>query len=515
MQMRSAFGVGHGFILGTYKMSHAYMTAGQHSATIGILANELLLEVFDWYRQISVEQWNNSTVTWITLVHVCRRWRRVVFESPRRLDLWLLCTYGTPVRRALDCWPPLPIVIKYWTDSEFRPPFPEDEDNVLAALEHPDRVREIQLAVTSAQLEKVAERMQVRFPALTSLFLWLDQGTTPALSTAFLAGCAPPRLRDISLVDVTFHGLSGLAFTNDLVSLRLLEVPGAGYTAPGVVATCLSTLPHLRVLSIDSHIPPSESCCGPTPMTCDSLPDFQDASELDSLMARIDAPLLSQVNITFFNQPMFDTPLFFPGLSRFIGQTEVLLAKVADEESSPVLNGLAAMVVPLVSDQPYPGAAGNAALGITCQRAEQTCCQAPLLFNVENLDFRADYIRHDLKEDDVMDGDSVCWPPVEFLHSYSSSPPSGLVERLGSGDCVSELGPQRIAHASKGGGVDKETIRGSLPEPRMISALENLHPLNTLSLHADHQVEQRGVFQRAFSLEFPLTFPPVWDGTYM
>ena len=47
----------------------------------------------------------------ITLAHVCRRWRSIVFQSPRRLNLRLLCTSKTPVRDTLDIWPPLPLII--------------------------------------------------------------------------------------------------------------------------------------------------------------------------------------------------------------------------------------------------------------------------------------------------------------------------------------------------------------------------------------------------------------------
>jgi hypothetical protein len=49
---------------------------------------------------------------WHTLVHVCRRWRDLVFASPRRLNLRLLCRKDTPVREMLDIWPALPIVIQ-------------------------------------------------------------------------------------------------------------------------------------------------------------------------------------------------------------------------------------------------------------------------------------------------------------------------------------------------------------------------------------------------------------------
>src|SRR6267154_1713717 len=255
MEKRIDFVVGLDLTLNIYIMSHTLMTESHHTTIVEILTDDILLEIFDWYRQTLLEQWTN-TWKWVTLVHVCRRWRHVVFGSPCRLGLWLPCTYGTPVRRRLDCWPPLPIFIKYWANLEFRPPSSEDEDNLIAALEHPDRVRRIQLAVTSLQLEKVAERMQTAFTGLTSLSLWLDKGPTPALPKTFLAVSAFPHLRDISLVGVPFPGLPELlASTIDLISLRLLEVPEAGYIPPDVMSACLSTLPHLRSLCIDFHSP--------------------------------------------------------------------------------------------------------------------------------------------------------------------------------------------------------------------------------------------------------------------
>ena len=503
---QSAFGVSHGSALNTYKMSHACVTAGQHKAIFDILTDDVLLEVFDCYRQTSMGQWN-GTWKWTTLVHVCRRWRNIIFGSPRRLDLWLLCTYGTPVRRRLDIWPTWPIVIKYWANLEFKPPSPEDEDNLIAALEHPDRVREIQLSLTSSLLEKVAERMLVRFPALTSLSLWLDRGTgTPrTFPAAFLAGCAS-RLRDISLVGISFPRLPEfLASATDLVSLRLLEVPGAGHIFPDVIATCLSKLPHLRILSIEFHSPPScrynQEHRRPRILTRDTLPsltrfDFRGTSEyLEDFVTRIDAPFLSQVDITFFNQLIFD----IPQLSRFIGQMKGLRsAKVAEVESSPG-NGVS-IAIPLDSDQPYsftPSYLGQIlSFRITCTYLDwqissmaQICRQViSFLSNVEHLDIRADFIR---KENDM---ESIAW--LDFFHSFPS------VEML---RISGELGPL-IAPALDG--VDKEMIRDVLPELRKL-----LFECSRNSAPVEHFVAARELSNRPVDVQHAL-FPCVWDYSY-
>src|SRR6267154_1237755 len=81
--------------------------------SINILPDDVLLEIFDHYtiRPQSYPYSNPQVDAWHKLVHVCQRWRYVVFDSPRRLDLRLLCTNRTPVTKMLHIWPALPIVI--------------------------------------------------------------------------------------------------------------------------------------------------------------------------------------------------------------------------------------------------------------------------------------------------------------------------------------------------------------------------------------------------------------------
>ena len=74
---------------------------------------------------------------WMTLVHVCRRWRSLVFQSPRLLNLRLVCTPKTPLS---DIWPPLPLIILDTPDDGT-----SGLNNIVAALEHNDRVSQIRL----------------------------------------------------------------------------------------------------------------------------------------------------------------------------------------------------------------------------------------------------------------------------------------------------------------------------------------------------------------------------------
>ena len=131
---------------------------GQTKLTIDTLPDDVLLYVFDFYvaQASEVEDWH-------TLVHVCRRWRHLVFESPRRLNLRIECTAETPVREKLDIWPPLPIVIFF--DQKTVP------DNIKAALEHHDRVCRIELYFVACNPEDIIPSLEVPFPMLTDLVL--------------------------------------------------------------------------------------------------------------------------------------------------------------------------------------------------------------------------------------------------------------------------------------------------------------------------------------------------------
>ena len=78
--------------------------------TIDMLPDHVLLEIFDFYLVEDPFRRNNIGA-WQLLVHVCRRWRNVVFESSRRLNSRLICTPTTPARDTLDIWPALPLLI--------------------------------------------------------------------------------------------------------------------------------------------------------------------------------------------------------------------------------------------------------------------------------------------------------------------------------------------------------------------------------------------------------------------
>jgi hypothetical protein len=263
---------------------------------------------------------------WHTLVHVCKRWRCLVFASPRRLDLRLLCTHRRPVKKLLDTWPPLPIFIDAYRDNS-ELPLP-DVNNLMAALKQHDRVFGIDIfGVPDSLLKRIAAIKS--FPALEKLTLRSYHERAPVLPNSFL-GASAPRLRRLWLKGIPFPGIGKLLLsTSGLVSLNLWEVPHSGYISPEMMASSLSTLTSLRELALEFRSPRSRADREnryPPPLTRLILPALTwlqlqgDGEYLEDILCRIDAPQLDNMSIRFFNQLVFDTP----HLRHFIGRTEQL-----------------------------------------------------------------------------------------------------------------------------------------------------------------------------------------------
>jgi hypothetical protein len=199
-------------------------------------------------------------------------------------------------------------------------------DNISAVLEHSDRVDEISLIdIDSSSLEKLLAVMQEPFPELTYLRLKSFDEMVPVLPSSFLGGSAP-RLRFLGLDGVPFPGLPKLLLsTTHLVYLQLENIPHSGYISPEALPTALSTLTSLESLFLQFQSPrshPDRESRRPPPSTRSSLPVlthffYKGVTEyLEDLVARIDAPRLNSLYITFFNQIIFETPQFVQCISR-------------------------------------------------------------------------------------------------------------------------------------------------------------------------------------------------------
>jgi hypothetical protein len=279
--------------------------------TIDMLPENTLLEIFEFYLD------GARIEAWITLVHVSRKWRGVAFGSPRRLNLRLYCRARTPVRETLHVWPLLPIVVSGNDNQEWH------LDNLVTALGHSDRVCGVELwPVPSSQMENVLAAMQEPFPALTYLDLVSKDQTVPVVPDSFLGGSAPC-LRSLSLDRIPFPSLPTLLFSaTDLVNLSLCGIPLSGYISPEAMVAGLSSLSRLKSLWLEFQWPHWESR-RPAPATRALLPalthfEFKGFCKyLEDLVARIDAPLLDDLNLTFSHQLVFDTAQ----LAEFISRT--------------------------------------------------------------------------------------------------------------------------------------------------------------------------------------------------
>jgi hypothetical protein len=284
--------------------------------SIDVLHDEVLLEIFHFYVD------DAPINAWQSLVHVCRRWRSVVFGSPCRLNLRLKCTLRTPARDNLNVWPALPILIK---EAIF---LTSGLDNIVAALERSDRVCHIGLWGPYSPMEKLFEAMQVPFPELTDLILKLYGVTMSVFPDSFLGGLTP-RLKTLQLGRIPFPGLPNLlSSTPHLIDLHLLNIPNSGYISSEVMVAALSTLTSLGSLKLEFEFPRSHPDPASQRLTRTVLPALKefwfrgDNEYLEDLMTRIDAPRLNILYITFFDLILFDTPQF----TQFINRTPSLKA---------------------------------------------------------------------------------------------------------------------------------------------------------------------------------------------
>ena len=302
--------------------------------SIDTLPDDVLLVIFDHHlygvRQQVFPGQSEQRVerAWQSLVHVCHRWRSVVFESPRRLDLQLVCSGRTPARDKLDVWPTLPLIVEVILSDSIRL---GSVDNVFAALERTDRVCQINLShVESLEMEIFLAAMQQPFPELTYLYLRSNDETVP-IPDSFLGGFAP-RLEYLKLAAIPFPCVSKLLLsTTHLTHLALYRIPHSGYFPPDAIATVLPTLTSLDYLDLEfisTRSFPDRANRRPPPSTRPVLPTlthfrFKGVSKyLEDLVALIDAPQLNYLHITFFNDILFDTPQ----LIQFIIRTPKLKA---------------------------------------------------------------------------------------------------------------------------------------------------------------------------------------------
>jgi hypothetical protein len=297
------------------------------------LPDDVFLEMFDICLRDPTEFATQHPVQrmreWIILVHVCQRWRRIIFASPHRLDLYLSCICGTPVRQNLDYWPLiLPLVIDYPGPVSRSNPTPGDDDNIVAALTHAHRIHRVKIYASSSLFRKLATVMQESFPVLTRLDLIWNQddlpGPLPDIPQGFL-GASAPHLERLHLSGVSFSRLPTLLLSaSNLLNLHLGQILQS--IPPETMVAGLAVLTRLRILVItfDMEITQFDQWRSrsnppiPTILPALTLFRYEGYSEyLEDLLALIDMPLVDDVMIEYF---LADIQV--PQLSQFIGRTQ-------------------------------------------------------------------------------------------------------------------------------------------------------------------------------------------------
>ena len=221
-----------------------------------ILNNDVLLGIFDWYRLYNTtsnkdHDWHLER-RWYKPIRVCRTWRHLILTSPNRLDLHLVCTYGTPVEDMLSRSPPLPLIIYY-------PAIPGkisnvDEENAIFALQQPDRVRRIHFAAPTAVLCSLFKAMDCELPMLDMLSLHLStkNRTGLAVPERILA----PLLRYLTLSNISLPMQSQLLRrAENLVTLQLCDIPASPEFHPAHLVAQLSGMSRLESLIVQFYTP--------------------------------------------------------------------------------------------------------------------------------------------------------------------------------------------------------------------------------------------------------------------
>ena len=306
------------------------------TAPVHHLDDDSLLIIFSFCRPIILDEseanglqileggeWNRER-WWHRIIQVCRRWRYLALESAFHLRLSLVCGRGTPVADMLAHSPPaVPLIIDHF-DENYRDLTAEDEEGIIFALQHRDRVRRIRLLKHIPILQKLITALDGEFPILEFLLIEHQRRHRPVvekipnlnLPETFRA----PNLRQLVLKNFTISIQSPLLTTmRNLVTLLLHKIPSCAYFHPNTLHQWLSLMPQLEILSI------SFNCYKPnrdverqllrTPiMTRVTLPNLHrlgfrgSSAYLEALLPWITIPLLAELRVHFFYRMIYSIP---------------------------------------------------------------------------------------------------------------------------------------------------------------------------------------------------------------
>ena len=322
---------------------------------IGTLNNDVLLIIFNFCR-LAVEEevkvisdegnWNFGFVRprwWHTPTQICQRWRSLIFASPSRLNLYVVCTKVTPIEEILAYFPHLPLEVNYmflW-EREQR----QAQRNVLLSLQRRHHLRSINLRAPDAVLQRMVIPLDDEFPLLDRLAIISDDQSFGASSGVTLPKTLrAPNLRHLILENFDLQiGAPILTTSIQLVSLGLWRIPASTHIPPEYLVDLFVLMPQLRAVSVsfranhDSPIP--HSGVGTYPLLAPEAPNLfftlccleelsftGYSTYLEGILACIIAPVLRKFDVFFLDQHSYGT---LPNLSRFLNATAELSFRVA------------------------------------------------------------------------------------------------------------------------------------------------------------------------------------------
>jgi hypothetical protein len=322
---------------------------------INDLPDNVFVEIFSFCRMDEVKTWSrwNYPWKWHRLAHVCQTWRHIMFASSRHLYLEHVCTYGTPVKKTLGYLQAFPIIVSFLND-DFRN---GDADNLIATLEHRDRVKVVQINVPPSLFEELTTAMREPLPALTHLRLessWESDPFVdlPIIPGTFLGGCAP-RLKTIYIACIPYPAAPTLlSSARDLVDVDLRYIPSSGFIPPEAMVASLAALPKLQSLAfvfqrgMSYHhrirLPSITRTVLPalTGFTFSGLFEY-----FEYFVAQIDAPQLMYLHIDLDEDPGTDYQI--PQLCKFIDRSDILNSKLTHFMRADLTVDLFAAIVQL------------------------------------------------------------------------------------------------------------------------------------------------------------------------
>jgi len=223
----------------------------------------------------------------------------------------------------LEHSPPLPLIIDYVYTSKSVTTEAGDEEGIMLALRHHDRVRCIRLLMPVPNLQKFMVALDNEFPILEWLYMRPPAKQNTILPKSFRA----PHLRHLKLSNFGFPiGSSLLTTALGLVTLSLDDFSPSVSFHPHDLLHWLSQMPQLETLGIAFHSPvPNrdvERKLMHRPLTTQiTLPNlrwfgFKGASAyLEALLPCMTAPLLAKLQVGFLNQLTFRLPHLFQFLN--------------------------------------------------------------------------------------------------------------------------------------------------------------------------------------------------------